>query len=682
MSLATERTPFDPRALPWWETALGVALVAVLQMMAVLNPDVVEVDSEEMYNAGQAWMISEGYLGELFRLQYRDYCGGCSLDAVLGAGIFSVLGRSWLAWKAVPLLFLVAVTVVGSRGLYRLAGRPAAWAFVLLLALPPRAWMFLSVIAWGNHYEAGCVALCGLVLLLGLERAEAGPTPRVLLAGAVLGLAAWIGFSGLFALLAAVLFLILSGRARVVPKLLAGAALGLAPWAVQWWSTGQHPFVTVYESGESAPSLARVPYKLSTLLRPRQLVGLFGSPHTAVGWWLGWVWAGALSVAGLTAAIGSYSAQKDRWRDAFRATLLFLTSWLAIYCVVRFQVYDPPPPEIAYPTSMRYGAPLYPLAFFLLSLAVGYFWSSGRRALAIFLLIGPLASGGLARWESVQSPFPAASLQGLEAVDWEHFRPGFGYRISPAALGRAPSSDQRAQQLQAYALGREGAAALLRTDSASLGALTVPSRGTGSHAGGLWPGYWWEGVGEAVAKHLGPSGQPEGDSGGWPERLSGVDRLLRSIPGSASADWDTALKAAAALDPSGRVDWIKVQGGWDRAAVPRLLADLAARSPGVAQASWHAHGRACGAAIARFHLPESVDLGRELARIPPVFFGGLGHALGERWGPLEVIPTPRGMPAAVQDHFLRGYEQGARRRWLAAGPGYEARLSVDASRRP
>ena len=112
----------------WWETALGLTALAALQLAVVFTPAIIEVDSEEMWKAGQAWQMLDCHFGEAFLLQYRDFCGGCTLDALLGMGVCSLFGRSWLAWKLVPLLFVLAVAAFGSRALHRIAGRPAAWA--------------------------------------------------------------------------------------------------------------------------------------------------------------------------------------------------------------------------------------------------------------------------------------------------------------------------------------------------------------------------------------------------------------------------------------------------------------------------------------------------------------------------------------------------------------------------
>ena len=88
------------------------------------------------------------------------------------------------------------------RVLWRRVGPAAALCFGALLVLPPRTWLHLSLIGWGNHYEAGMVATCGLFLLADalLER----PAPlRLMGAGVVLGAGLWIGFSGAFGVAAA-----------------------------------------------------------------------------------------------------------------------------------------------------------------------------------------------------------------------------------------------------------------------------------------------------------------------------------------------------------------------------------------------------------------------------------------------------------------------------------------------
>src|SRR5688572_22565023 len=130
-----------------WMAALLAAL-ATLQLLAVLNPDRVEVDPEEMYNAAHAYALTRGHWRDAFLLQYRPFCGGCTLDAALGAGVFALLPPTWLAWKVVPTLFLLALAVAATGTLARREGRAPALAMGLLLLLPPPAFADLALIAW------------------------------------------------------------------------------------------------------------------------------------------------------------------------------------------------------------------------------------------------------------------------------------------------------------------------------------------------------------------------------------------------------------------------------------------------------------------------------------------------------------------------------------------------------
>ncbi len=637
---------------PWWETALALFVLSTLQAALVFNPAIVEVDSEEMWNAGQAWLMLECHLGSTFLMQYRDFCGGCSLDAVLGMGVFSVFGRSWLAWKIVPLLFLLGIAALGSRALHRIAGRSAAWAFLALLLLPPRSWLFLSSVAWGNHYEAGCLALGGLTLLLN----QPGRT-RTLLGGTLIGLATFTSFSGAFAIPAAISWLLLTGRSKQLGVLAVGVSLGLSPWAIQWLSSGLHPFVTIYEGAEARPSVTRIPYKLSTLLAPRQLVALFGLPESALGWGLGWLWAA--SAASCLAILGrSLATRGDRApssREAALGACLFLGAWLSMYCLVRFQVYDPPAPEIAYPLSARYAAPLYPLLFFAMALAVGALWRQGRSLLALGLLTLPLVSGLAARAESLQAPFSSHELHRFEAVDWEFLRPGFGTRVSLEAIASCSSTEPRTRQLHNYTLGREKTATLLRSQ-ANLVNLEAPDD---EHQDS-----WWEGVGEAVARHyddpsLYESGQIE------PLRLLLMTQAtLKTLPSQNAEATQRALRAAATVHYAGTIDWQKVQGGWDRNALPTLERELRTVPATIQIAAWWAQGLDCGRALAAFHQPSQITLPDGLGKVPSSFFEGLGTALGERWGPQTTIPRPRGLPLHGGRGLQEGYVAGVARRWL------------------
>jgi hypothetical protein len=637
-------SPALARTLAW----LAVAAFVGLQLLAVHNPRVVEVDPEEMYNAGQAWMLVQGHAADLFRLQYREFCGGCSLDAVLAAPLFAAFGPRWPVWKLVPIGLSGLVLGAGLRRLKTSENTVAAAIFALLFLFPPRAWLHLSLIAWGNHLEAGLVACLGLLALHRAAPSPEAPPPSplpLLGAGAVLGAAVWVGFSGVFGVVAALGWLAWLRRFRALPWLVGGLALGVLPWAAQLWSTGQHPFVTIYQPGESLPALARLPHKLSTLVAPRQLVALFGMPEGRLGQGLGLGWAASLAAA-LVVLVRERSSLG-------RLAALFLASWTAIYLVVRFQIYDPPAPAIAVPGSVRYAAPLYPFAMLCLAVAGGRL-AQRSRGLALLLVVPPLLAGLLARIETVKAPFPAPSVWSLHAVDWRYFRNQFAYVLPPSDHRSTTSQDPHARRAHAYALGREESARLLRTDQA-LGALEPPP----AH---LPATSWWEGVGDALAAHL------QDRAGGSLQLLDQTRQRLETELSPTDAQRRTALRAAAAwrLAPENTAgdSWLRALERHDEASLEAVDLALRGEPLPVQDAVWWAAGRRWATDAVGVALPGAVPA---VPGQPPVAFcEGLGHGLGEEWGAAARSHPPGDVSAACQEGWARGVEDGWRVRWLDA----------------
>jgi hypothetical protein len=616
-----------------------LAFVA-LQLLTALNPAIVELDAEEMFNAGQAWQVVQGLGPELFRMQYREFCGGCTANALIAAPLMAAFGPTWLVWKLVPIAYGAMLLAVGARALRRELGEPAALAFAALCLLPPRAALHLSLVGWGNHMEAGAVGTAGLLLL------GAGPASarRAMGAGLVLGIAVWIGFSGAWAPLAALAWLGLTGQARRAPALLAGALIGVSPWALQWWTSGQHPFVTIYAEGESLPSLGRAPYKLSTLLAPRQLVALFGAPTPPLGWALGLLHAaGGAAACGLAITSGAPRAA--------RLVGLGLLAWLGAYLVVRFQVYDPPWPEIAVPGSVRYAAPLYPLLAALTAAGAGGLWSRGRPRLAALLLAPALVSGLSARVEALAPPFPAPAVAGRDAVEWRLFRAQLSYVLRLDEHRAAFTGDLPHDAAHAYALGREGASGRLR-GSGGLGGLEAPPGGPAAPA-------FWEGVGEALASHLQGSGADT-------LRLlhAAQERLREDLPAAGPADRAAALRAAATWQMFAPDPWIRAIDQHDQQTLNAVAGALAGADPEVAAAAWWAVGRTWATHVAAWALPAPTVLPAGAA-LPGAFVEGYGHGLGEEWGPRGQIPRPDGLPPGADAALLRGYAEGAGLGWRA-----------------
>ena len=627
-------------------SALVGMLVAVVQVLAVFNPRVVEVDHEEMFNAGQAWALLNGHALDLFRLQYREFCGGCTADALLAVPLFATLGPRWLVWKLVPIAYAVAAAVLGHRVLSRRVGPAAGWALVALFVLPPRTWLHLSLIGWGNHYEAGMVGVCGLLLVadaLADHRASAG---RWIAAGLALGGAVWIGFSGAFGVVAAGLCLLAMRRWRPLAWLSAGVALGLSPWLAQYLSAGQHPFVTIYEEGESVPLLTRIPHKLGTLLYPRQLAALFGHPSPGLGHAAGWLWAGAAAVAsGLAVRFG---------RTPGRVMGAGLAVWTGIYLLVRFQVAEPPPPALAVPGSCRYAAPLFPLLFVLLAVGVGTLWHRGRQAVAGALLAGPLVVGLFTRIETVQAPFPAPSAWTMHAVDWPYFRHQFSYVVDMEKHRSPTTDDPFSLGAHAYGAARETASALLRDDRYR-DLQTLPERPTSLPLRG-----WWQGVGDALGSF-------------HQNRLEGTlailrtsQRLLDTTPGADADARQRALRSVAAWQMHAPDIWIRSIDRHDAGTFKAVHAALDVEAAELADAGWWAVGFTWAHHVVGWHQPVKLHLPEDPAGLPPAFVEGFAHALAEEWGPLDRLEHPRGLPkdGVTQAAFARGWADGLVDRWL------------------
>jgi len=240
-------------------------------------------------------------------------------------------------------------------------------------------------------------------------------------------------------------------------------------------------------------------------------------------------------------------------------------------------------------------------------------------------------------------------------VDWDFLRPGFGTRIPLDTLEGCSSSDPRTRELHSYSLGRERAAAELRTQP-SLAGLSAP---TDPHRL-----FWWQGVGEATARHYDAPSQYESGRVEPITLLRRTEATLRQLTPLDRSGQEAALRAAASIHYAGGVDWKKVQGGWDNDALPSLEQELRGLHATVQLAGWWSQGLDCGRALAEFHQPREIGLPAGLERLPAPFFEGLGTALGERWGPIDSIPRPKGLPLHAGRALREGYKAGVARRWM------------------
>ncbi len=641
-------TPPTAETVPSATISVVVALLVLgVQILAIFNPAVVEVDHEEMFNAGQAWALLNGHATDLFRLQYREFCGGCTADALLAVPLFATLGPRWAVWKLVPIVYSVAFTVVAHRVLTRRVGPLAGAAVVGLMLFPPRTFLHLSLIGWGNHFEAGMVAATGLLLVADALYRPFSPL-RWVATGAVLGAAVWIGFSGTYCVVAAVLLLVLLRRWKPLGAMVVGVALGVSPWLLQWWTTHQHPFVTIYEEGESVPLLTRIPAKIRTLVAPRQLAALFGVPDLPIGYAAGIAWAASfLGAIALLARTGNLAG---------RAILAGLFSWLAIYSVVRFQVAEPDWPGVAVPGSCRYAAPLFPLAFLALAVGFGTLWKRNQKRLAGSVLLLPLLVGIGSRAETLKAPFPAASVWTMHAVDWPYFRNQFSYVVSQDAHLNPTTADPFSRNAHAYGAAREMASAMLR-DQAHGDLRSMPS--TPSH---LPVRGWWQGIGDA----LGSFHQNRID--GTLAILRRSAALLEETPGATPANHQRALRGVAAWQMHAGDLWIRAIDRHDAGTFLAVHGAVDAESPAISDAAWWAVGFTWAHHVAGWHQPTTLSLPEDPQGLPNAFVEGMAYGLAEEWGPRTSIERLPGLPASAESAFRIGWADGLEDRWF---PPYE-----------
>jgi hypothetical protein len=416
-----------------------IALLLVfifVRSRAVLDPALVEFDAEEGFNAGQAWMLLQGHWQDLWRLQYRPYCGGCSAEALLGSIVFRFLPRSWLVWKLIPLAFGLVGLWIGFRSLISRNGLWSGLIFAILWTIPPWAPLAWSLVAWGNHMEAGIIGLMSMVYLIG------GRTGR---AGLVAGLGVWFSFSGVFAWLAGLGLLVSRRDKDGVFRFLAGGTLGPLIWIWSWLDSGVHPFHTIYAEGESIPNPLRIPEKLWLLIQPEFLAGLFGSGSLPMGGWIGGAVLVALVVVG-------WLGIRQRSVGVF-----YLCIWLLLFLCLGFEIRGVGPGSVPWPGALRYFSAAWPILVYSTAEVAG---RVGSRVLGM-VVVGPLLLSGIVAQVRV-TPGSMVVAWERDAVDWDYFRAQASFAMPEESHRHCVATDSYCKEVHAYALARNLATTELR----------------------------------------------------------------------------------------------------------------------------------------------------------------------------------------------------------------------------
>jgi hypothetical protein len=618
-SPAPDRTPH--------EVFIALSVVG-LQFLAILHPDAIPFDAEELYNAVQARLIQLEHADRWLDLQYRGYCGGCSVNAGLGAMLFSLFGPSLATWKLVPVFLNGVLAYVGARALRIEFGMASALAWGALLCLAPPTFLELSMTAWGNHFESGVAAIIVLATTLWFLRGPSGW--RALCLGLCLSFSLWIGMSSGFLILGVAFATWGRTRAAYILAFVLGLLPVAAMWAYQWQSAASPPFETIYYAGEHLPDLTRIPTKLASIVAPRQLVALFGIRGNTAGWVLGWTSAGCM-------AVGVYTAFRS---PKLRTAAWFLLSFLGVYCLVRFTVWAPPAPQIAPPGSMRYAAPMYGLLFFALSGTIGILWNAKRRLAAVALLVPSLCVGTQARLNQYAPPFPDKTVFSMAAPDFEYARDQASYLLPIDEHQGCTTTDPMAKSFHAYSIGWHETRARLDLDE---GALIGPP--SASHPAAL------EGLAAAILSQIDP------DEQGGIRTLTHMEARLLGF----SDDAQTKVLEAAAW----RRNWARSLPEHGPGRIDAWHRRIQSLSPAAQHGAMGAFGRQWAADLARWRTPVPLNI-PSLEGLSPTlqhqFIRGLGMGIGERWGPGP--HTIDGLSTEHSESWAQGLDQGMKKRWL------------------
>ena len=376
---------------------------------------------EELFNARAGVQFACGHLESAWELQYRTFCGGCTVEGLMAMPLYDLLGPTVLAWKVVPLSFHLGIIFMGTVVVwyalpecYRHARPIAAIVWLGLMMATPGFYRDLGLMGWGNHAESTVFPFFAFLILM-FTSGFRGVLTRLfvgLLVGVCLGFGAWFCHTSLHAAPAIALIVLLRSRWSAF-GMLGGVPLGAMPWwtyhqtrpsavafSQSWW--GQFDFA----GGE-----ALWDWLLGGSLRD----GLwaerdYGEPGILPTIWWFLLWGLALWACWL--ALQWLRNSEHPWKQIESGVLFPMIALLGLILAywVRYDLWENlPDPYESDTFNLRYRAPLVPMLSLLAAVAVAWPKKRSRQNVVIWLSIGLVIFGLSQRirtWDGFRQSVP------------------------------------------------------------------------------------------------------------------------------------------------------------------------------------------------------------------------------------------------------------------------------------
>jgi hypothetical protein len=233
---------------------LAVACAAALRLDFLFAANFV-LDGDEAIVGLMAKHIVEG--GQVPIFYYGQHYMG-SLEAILVSGLFSLMGVSTVALKAVPFLFSLALVPLVYRLGREITGEFGARVATILIAIPPSPLVIWSSMARGGFIELVVIGVGAMLLLCRWLKAPRAPVWGTVCIGGALGLGWWVNFQIIYFVGPIGLFMLchlLRSGAGAMRRIAVHLGVGIVAFIVGslpfWIYNLEHSFVS-FEMFESA----------------------------------------------------------------------------------------------------------------------------------------------------------------------------------------------------------------------------------------------------------------------------------------------------------------------------------------------------------------------------------------------------------------------------------------------